>query len=465
MNLQFPKNFKFGAATAAYQIEGARHEGGKSDSIWDTFCDMPDKIDRGETGEIACDHFHRFREDVARMKEMHLESYRFSVAWTRIIPSGDGEVNPDGIAFYNALIDELLAAGIEPMLTMYHWDLPQALQDRGGWTNPESVGWYTRYAEAIFDAFGDRVKKFITFNEPFVFTDFGYVTGSFPPGIKGDYRSKLLAGHHVLMSHGAAVRLYRKKNLGGEIGITLDYAYNCPASRRREDVEAAARANEFWAGWYFEPVVFGHYPKIAQAWFARRGLMPETTEAEMKLIAEPIDFLGINHYFCNYVEADPANNREGSRHVYPSVHHTDNKWPVTEEGFYEMLKYFQSVVKVPIYITENGISLNDIVSVDGEVMDYDRIDYLKRYLSALSRAISEGLDCRGYYYWSYMDNMEWAAGYEPRFGLVYVDYTTQKRIVKRSGEWYRRLIDEKNGFSVEELEEEESIAFRSDALN
>ncbi|MDE6397993.1 MAG: beta-glucosidase [Clostridiales bacterium] len=443
-DLRFPKNFIFGAATAAYQIEGGRGEDGKGDSIWDKFCEIPGKIDRNENGNIACDHYHRMREDVARMKEMHLEGYRFSVAWTRILPDGVGKVNPAGIAFYDSLINELLAAGIKPLLTLYHWDLPQALQDRGGWLNAESVDWFTAYAETVFAAFGDRVKDFITFNEPFVFTDFGYVTGSFPPGIKGDYRSKLLAGHHVLMAHGAAVRAFRKLVPDGRIGITLDYAYNVPATDKKEDIEAAARTNEFWAGWYFEPVVLGHYPVTARKWFEAHGMFPAIGANDEKLIAEPTDFLGINHYFCNYVTADPANERDGAKTVDPKVHCNDMGWPITEDGFYKMLKYFQSVLKVPLIITENGISLNDIVSVDGTVEDYDRIDYMKRYLGARSRAIREGLDCRGYYYWSFMDNMEWAAGYKPRFGLVYVDYATQKRILKKSASWYRELIDEKN---------------------
>lgn len=445
IRLCFPKQFVFGAATAAYQIEGGRGEDGKGDSIWDKFSDIPGKIDNGETGNVACDHYHRMKEDVALMKEMHLESYRFSVAWTRVIPDGDGEVNKAGLKFYSDLIDELIAAGIKPFLTVYHWDLPQALQEKGGWLNPDSVKWYVRYAETLFRAFGDRVKDFITFNEPFVFTDFGYVTGSFPPGVKGDYRSKLLAGHHVLMSHGEAVRSFRKIVPDGRIGITLDYAYNAPASQKAEDVAAAARANEFWAGWYFEPVVCGHYPKTARAWFEEHGLMPEIGKDDEKLIAEPIDFLGINHYFCNYVEADPGSDRDGAKQVPLSVSRTDMGWPVTEDGFYEMLGYFKSVLKVPLYITENGISLNDVVTVEGTVEDYDRIDYMKRYLSALSRAISEGLDCRGYYYWSLMDNMEWAAGYRPRFGLLYVDYPTQRRLMKRSAYWYRDLIDCKNG--------------------
>lgn len=444
-NLFFPKDFTFGAATASYQIEGGRREDGKGDSIWDKFCEIPGKIDNGDTGDVACDHYHRMREDVKLMKELHLEGYRFSVAWTRIIPDGDGEVNPAGIRFYSDLIDELLAAGIKPLLTVYHWDLPQALQDKGGWLNPDSVKWYVRYAETLFRAYGDRVKDWITFNEPFVFTDFGYVTGSFPPGVKGDYRSKLLAEHHVLLSHGEAVRRFRTLVPDGRIGITLDYAYNIAATDREEDIAAAARANEFWAGWFFEPVVLGHYPKTARAWFSAHGLMPEVGETDEKLIAEPIDFLGINHYFCNYVEADPDDPRDGARQVPLSVHRTDCNWPVTEDGFYRMLKYFQSVLKVPLVITENGISLNDIVSIDGTVEDYNRIDYIKRYLGALSRAISEGLDCRGYYYWSLMDNLEWAAGYKNRFGLIFVDYNTQRRIFKRSAEWYRDFIDEKNG--------------------
>ncbi len=444
MKLNFPKNFVFGAATASYQIEGGRREDGKGESIWDTFCDIPGNVDRNETGAVACDHYHRMREDVALMHEMHLESYRFSIAWTRIIPNGYGEVNAAGIKFYSDLIDELLKAGIKPFITIYHWDLPQALQDMGGWLNEDSVKWYVNYAETLFKAYGDRVKDWLTFNEPFVFTDFGYVTGSFPPGIRGDYRAKIKAGHNVLKSHGAAVRSFRKLVKDGRIGITLDYAYNCPASNKKEDIEAAKKANEFWAGWYFEPVVLGHYPKTAEKWFKERGLLPEITPDDLKLIAEPIDFLGINHYFTNYVEAAPENGREGTRPVYKNVHHSDMDWPITEDGFYEMLKYFKSVLKVPLYITENGVSLNDIVNVDGKVEDYDRIDYLKRYLSKLSKAIEEGLDCRGYYYWSLMDNMEWAAGYKPRFGLIYVDYATQKRIIKRSGEWYRALIDDKN---------------------
>lgn len=441
-NLKFPKSFLFGAATAAYQIEGAWNEDGKGQSIWDAFAHIPGKIDNGDTGDVACDHYHRMKEDVARMKELHLECYRLSVAWTRILPEGTGKVNEAGVKFYSDLIDELLKAGIRPMLTMYHWDLPLALQDRGGWLNPESVSWFENYAKVLFEAYGDRVKDFITFNEPFVFTDFGYVTGSFPPGISGDYRAKLLAGHHVLKSHGAAVRLFRKMVPDGRIGITLDYAYNAPLTP--EDAEAAARVNEFWAGWYFEPVVFGRYPVHAREWFEAHHQMPAASAEDMALIAEPIDFLGINHYFCNYVTKDKSIPRDEVRQVAPPVQRADNGWFITEDGFYEMLMYFKKVLKVPLIITENGIALNDRVTLEGEVLDYDRIDYMKRYLSALSRAIRDGLDCRGYCYWSLMDNLEWAAGYRDRFGLLYVDYRTQRRIVKESAKWYRALIDAKN---------------------
>ena len=448
-SIRFPKKFILGAATAAYQIEGGRYEGGKSESIWDKFCEIPGKIDRGETGEVACDHFHKFREDVALMKRMHLEAYRFSVSWPRVIKDGDGEVNREGIAFYASLIDELLAAGIEPVLTLYHWDLPHALQLKGGWQNPESAKWYLRYAEVLFDAFRGKVKRWITFNEPFVFTDFGYVTGSFPPGIKGDYLGKHIAAHNVLKAHGMAVRLFREKKMEGEIGITLDYAYNCPIDDSPENVQAAALANEFWAGWFYEPIVFGHYPERALKWFQTHGVAPVIREGDMQLIAEPIDFLGINHYFCNYVEADKSNTREGTRLVYPPRNQNDMGWAITEDGFEAFLGYLKKTLKVPLYITENGISLNDIVNLHGEVLDFDRIDYLERYLSVLSKAIEDGLDCRGYFYWSLMDNMEWAAGYKPRFGLIYVDYPTQTRLIKRSGEWYKSLIDAKNGNSIQ----------------
>ena len=277
-----------------------------------------------------------------------------------------------------------------------------------------------------------------------MFTDFGYVTGSFPPGIKGDYRAKLLAAHNVLKSHGKAVRLFRKLVPDGRIGITLDYAYNTPATDKPEDIAAAARANEFWAGWYFEPVVFGHYPVSARKWFQEQGLMPAISEEDMQLIAEPIDFLGINHYFCNYIVADKSVPRDEARQVFPKRNKTDMGWPVTPDGFYDMLTYFRKVLKVPLLITENGIALNDIVNIHGKVEDYDRIDYLEQYLAVLNRAIAEGLDCRGYYYWSLLDNFEWAAGYRGRFGLVHVDYDTLKRTVKRSGYFYRDVIEAKH---------------------
>ena len=442
--LIFPKNFMFGAATAAYQIEGGRGEDGKSDSIWDKFCDIPGKIDNGDTGNVACDHYHRVEEDIALMQELGLESYRFSVAWTRILPEGTGKVNEKGVAFYNKLIDGLLAAGIKPLLTCYHWDLPQCLQDRGGWLNPDSCKWYLEYAETLFKLFGDRVKDFLTFNEPFVFLDNGYVTGSFPPGIRGDYRAKLLAAHNVLKSHGMAVRSFRKLVPDGRIGITLDYAYNTSATDKPEDIAAAARANEFWAGWFFEPVALGHYPETARRWFEEKGLMPNVAEGDMELIAEPIDYLGINYYFSNYLVADKSIERDGARQVFPKRNKTAMGWMVTPDGFYDMLTYFRKVLKVPLYITENGIALNDIVNIHGQVEDWDRIDYLEQYLAVLNRAISEGLDCRGYYYWSLMDNFEWAAGYRGRFGLVHVDYETLKRTVKRSGYFYRDVIRAKN---------------------
>lgn len=445
MELKFDKKFIFGAATSAYQIEGGSNADGKKDSNWDAFCRLEEKIDRGETGETACDHYRLWKDDVALMKELNLESYRFSVSWARVIPDGTGRVNEAGIRFYSDLIDELIRNGIEPMLTIFHWDLPLALEDKGGFLNPDSEEWYLSYARLLFERFGGRVKKWVTFNEPFVYTHFGYVAGNFPPGRKNDVRAKLLAGHHILKSHGRAVKLFREMNLAGEIGITLDYAPNLPADKGSEkDAAAAESVNKFWAGWFYEPIVMGRYPEEAAAYFREKGWFFEVSDEDANLIAQSIDFLGINHYFSNYVTYCEAGAPVPSKMVYPPFEKTDLGWDITPEGFYDLLKYFQRTCPYPVYITENGISLNDIVCLDGKVYDNDRIDYLDRYLGALCRAVSEGADIRGYYYWSLMDNFEWASGYRGRFGLIHVDYRTRKRTVKQSGHYYAKLIANKN---------------------
>ncbi len=441
----FDKKFIFGAATSAYQIEGAYNEDGKKDSNWDYFSRLENKIDRGDTGNTACDHYHRYKEDVELMKQIGLESYRFSVAWSRVIPDGFGKVNEKGVKFYSDLIDELIKSGIEPMITIFHWDTPQNLENYGGFLNEQIVEWYTDYAKLLFERFGSRVKKWVTFNEPFVYTHFGYVWGNFPPGRRDDMPAKLRAAHNLLKCHGSAVRLFRQMKTGGEIGITLDYAPNLPKDKNNPlDVEAAKSVNKYWAGWFYEAVVLGAYPKEAADYYKGKNWFYDIPKDEEKLIAEPIDFLGINNYFSNYVEYFEGGDPVKSRMAYLPFNKNDMGWDITPDGFYDLLMYFKQTCPYPVYITENGISLNDIVALDGTVKDYDRIDYMTRYIGAMERAIKDGADIRGYYYWSLMDNFEWAAGYKPRFGLIHVDYKTQKRTLKEAAKFYSQIIKEKN---------------------
>lgn len=443
---KFNKNFIFGCATAAYQIEGAYNEDGKGMCNWDQFVKIPGKIDNGDTGNVGCDHYHHVDEDIELMKKMHLESYRFSISWSRVLPKGTGEVNEAGIKFYSDLVDKLLANGIEPMITLFHWDLPYELEKQGGFLNEKSIEWYLEYAKLIFERLGDRVKYFITFNEPYVYTTFGYVDGIFPPGCKGRTDFKLLASHNILLAHGKAVKLYRSMNLKGKIGITLDYCINIPVDKNNpKDLQAADEANQFYPGWYYEPVVLGHYPVLARKYFEGLGLMPEVKDGDFDIITEPMDFIGINAYFANYVTYDENNLVHHSKLVQLDFKKTDMYWDITPDGFYDLMKYIQKTSKYPLLITENGIALNDTV-VDGKCNDPRRIDYLEQYTHALHKAIDEGLNCIGYCYWSLMDNFEWGAGFRGRFGLIHIDYESENRTrtLKESGYWYKDLIDLKN---------------------
>jgi beta-glucosidase len=445
LKFNFPKQFIFGAATSAYQIEGGKTDCGKGESNWDRFCTLSGKILNDDTGEIACDHFHKYKKDIKLMKKIGLESYRFSISWARIIPDGIGEVNEEGIKFYSDLIDELIKNNIEPMLTLYHWDMPLVLEELGGFVNKQSIEWFLYYAKIIFDRFNGKVKKFITFNEPFVFTHFGYVYGTFPPGIKGNEKLKLKAAHNVLLAHGKTVKLFREMKIKGEIGITLDYSPNLPFDKaNKKDCIAAELSNKFWAGWFYEAVILGDYPNEAKQWYKKHNILPEILGGDNKIIAEPIDFIGINHYFSNYVTYDENNKQTYSKIVKCQFDKTDFGWDITPEGFYDVLMYINSTTKLPIYITENGISLNDIVNIDGKILDYDRIDYMQKYLYAMNRAIENGANVKGYYYWSLMDNFEWSLGYKERFGLIYINYNTQKRTLKQSAKFYKKIINNKN---------------------
>ena len=442
----FREDSAWGAATSSYQIEGAYKEDGKGPSIWDVYTKDPGRIHEGHTGDIACDHYHRYKEDVAIMKEMGLKAYRFSISWPRILPEGTGKVNAAGIRFYDQLIDELLKAGIEPYITLYHWELPYELYKKGGWMNPDIAEWFGEYAKVVAEHFSDRVKYFFTVNEPQCFVGLGFLQKDHAPGLKVPYADSFLMAHNVLRAHGRAVqklREYRKGDI--VIGYAPTAGVSYPKTEKPEDVAAAREmffsmtelSNWTWnVTWWSDPVLFGHYPEEGLKCF--EPYLPKFTEEDMKLISEPIDVYGQNIYNGKCVEQGP----DGKPRVverYPGYPKTANNWPVTPECLYWGPKFLYERYKKPIYITENGMSCHDVISLDGKVHDPNRIDFLSRYLSQLKRAAQE-IDVRGYFQWSLTDNFEWSRGYDERFGLVYVDYRNQERIWKDSAYWYRDMI-------------------------
>lgn len=441
--MSFRKDFVWGAATASYQIEGAFDEDGKGRNIWDEFTHTDGKISDKSTGDIACDHYHRYKEDVKLMAELGIKAYRFSVSWSRILPDGTGEVNQKGIDFYNALIDELLKYGIEPYITLYHWDLPYALHLKGGWLNDDISDCFERYTEIAAKSFGDRVKNFITFNEPQVFVGCGYLEGSHAPGYKLSDKELLHICHNVLKAHGKAVRVLRANVKDVNIGFTSASSPLVPVSEN--DTEAARSAyfscgkgnfifsNAFW----HDAVVFGKYSESLVN--AYGDDFPAFTDDDMKLISSPIDFIGLNIYTGAYVKA----NKDGYAERLDPVQghpHTAIGWDIVPETLYWGTKFFYERYKLPVFITENGMSAHDCISLDGKVHDPNRIDYLNRYLLELKKSAEDGTDIRGYFQWSLLDNFEWAKGYSERFGMIYTDYPTQKRIVKDSGHWYKNII-------------------------
>ncbi|WP_026370204.1 GH1 family beta-glucosidase [Kallotenue papyrolyticum] len=443
---QFPDDFVWGAATAAYQIEGAVDEDGRAPSIWDTFSHTPGKTWNGDTGDVACDHYHRWPEDVQIMRDLGLEAYRFSIAWPRVIPGGWGQPNPRGLDFYDSLVDALLAANITPFVTLYHWDLPQALQDRGGWANRDTVEAFLEYAEAVVQRLGDRVTHWITHNEPQVVAFVGHALGLHAPGLT-DQRTALQVAHHLLLSHGRAVPLLRSARAGMQVGITLNLSPVVPASQQPEDQRAAALYDALINRWFLDPVFGRGYP---QELLAQLGdLAPQMADNDLDMIAASLDFLGVNYYFPSYVRAVPPQQAPlGVATLTPEelaargFELTAMGWPIVPDGLRDLLVHVhREYAPRAIYITENGAAFDDQV-VDGAVQDQRRIAYLREHLLAASAAIQEGVPLRGYFVWSLMDNFEWAYGYSKRFGIVYVDYATQQRIPKASAEWYRRVIAE-----------------------
>ena len=429
--------FVWGVATSSYQIEGAASEGGRGKSIWDTFCKVPGKVANFDNGDMACDHYHRYKEDLDLMKWMGVKAYRFSVAWPRVIPDGVGRVNEMGLDFYDRLIDSLLEREIAPWLTMYHWDLPEALQLRGGWNNREVVEWFGEYAEVLTSRFGDRVKNWMTLNEPLCSAWLGHLYGDMAPGIK-DLQTALNVSHHLLMSHGLACQVIRSNVSEANVGIVINVTPAVPATDSQEDSNAAQLADGFDNRWFLDPVFGRTYPADV---IDTLGASPEIHSGDMKLIAQDLDFLGVNFYFRQTVAADQNSKPLPIRSVNrENVKRTAMNWEVHPQAFEEiLLRISKEYSPKAIYITENGSAWNDEV-INGEIIDDERIDYLARHLDVMRSAKNQGAPILGYFAWSFLDNFEWAYGYEKRFGLIYVDYKTQKRTPKKSAFFYRQLL-------------------------
>lgn len=436
----FPKGFVWGAATSAYQIEGAWNEDGKGESIWDRFCHTPGKIANGDTGDVACDHYHRWREDVALMRELGLRAYRFSISWPRLLPEGRGRVNPRGLDFYNRLVDALLDAGITPWVTLYHWDLPQVLQDRGGWPARGTAEAFAEYADLVSRNLGDRVKHWMPLNEPWVSAFVGYLEGRHAPG-HTDLDEALAAAHHLLLAHGWAVPILRRNAPGAQVGIALNLTHVVPASTSEADAEAARTCDGLINRWFLDPLAGRGYPEDIVQHLGRP--MPYVQPGDMEAIAAPLNFLGVNYYARTIARSDAVPESENDPPtVLPNAERTAVGWEVCPEELYELLmRLHRDYAFRALLITENGAAYDDQVGPDGRVDDPRRISYLKRHLQAAARALAEGVPLRGYFVWSLLDNFEWALGYGPRFGIIYVDYATQRRIPKSSAYWYRRVME------------------------
>jgi beta-glucosidase len=430
----FPKDFYFGTATASYQIEGAVDEDGKGPSIWDVFSHTPGKTFNGDTGDIACDHYHRYKEDVQIMKDIGLNAYRFSVSWPRIMPDGKN-INQKGIDFYNRLVDELLEADITPFVTLYHWDLPYALQEKGGWLNPDIAMYFRAYATFMFDELGDRVKHWITLNEPWCSSFLGYFTGEHAPGHQ-NLQEAILAAHNLLRAHGYAVQSFREEVKDGEIGLTNVTMKVEPGDSKPESFLVAGLVDKIVNAWFHDPVIFGKYPEEAVKNYLERGI--QVPSEDLEVISNPIDFFGVNYYTRTLVAYD-ENSPLGFSYVQGDLPKTEMGWEIYPQGLFETLVNLKERYKLPLYITENGMAGPDKVE-NGRVKDTYRIEYLEKHFESALSAIEAGVDLRGYFIWSLMDNFEWAHGYSKRFGIVYVDYATQKRILKDSALWLKDFI-------------------------
>ncbi len=440
--MRFPDSFLWGAATSAYQIEGGREEG-KGTSIWDTFAHTPGKTYLGQTGDSACDHYHRFAEDVELMARLGIDVYRFSIAWSRVLPEGIGAANPNGLGFYDRLVDDLVAHRIQPWVTIFHWDLPQSLQDQGGWANRETVAAFAEFTRLLGDTLADRVFNWITINEPWVAAFLGHYEGIHAPGVT-EFDTALVAAHNLLLSHGKAATTLRERNPDARVGIALDCRPSQPASDSLEDREAQRHFDGFRNRWFFDPVFGRGYPAdMLEDYRKADRSLDFIREGDLESMAPPIDFLGVNYYTSLAVGAGREESEEPvvAPGPNPPEGFTEMGWEITPEALPRYLwELYERYHPSQIIVTENGASYSDGPDANGVVNDQRRIDYLHRHVEALAQAIDDGLPVGGYFCWSLLDNFEWGHGFSQRFGLVWVDFETQTRIPKASFEWYRRTI-------------------------
>lgn len=436
----FPRGFLWGAATSAYQVEGEPLADGAGPSIWHRFAHTPGRTHGGETGDVACEQYRRYPEDIRLMRELGLNAYRFSIAWGRVLPQGTGAVNARGVAHYDRLVDALLEAGLAPSATLYHWDLPAALDDRGGWLNPDVAEWFGEYAALMYRALGDRVALWATLNEPWVVMDGGYLSGGLAPGHRNVFEAPIV-GHNLLRAHAAGVEAFRASGATGAVGLVVNLEPKYPATGDPADLAATARADAYMNRYFLDPVFFGRYPEelaeiFGEAW-------PEWPAAELERVCQPVDFVGVNYYTRAVVVDDAAVPPARAGRVRQPRHaYTEMDWEVYPPGLEDTLRWVRDRYgEVPLYVTENGAAFYDPPTAEGDVVeDPLRVAYLREHLRAVRRALAAGVDVRGYFAWSLLDNYEWSHGYSKRFGIVHVDFETQRRTAKRSARFYAEVI-------------------------
>jgi beta-glucosidase len=444
--IKFPEKFEWGAATASYQIEGAYNEDGKGESIWDRFTHQKGNIANNDNGDVACDHYHRYQQDVKLMQEIGLDTYRFSIAWPRILPAGKGKINQKGIDFYKNLVNKLLEAGIKPAATLYHWDLPQKLQDNGGWENRDTAKYFNEYAQIMYRELGDLVPRWITHNEPMVVSMVGNLWGEHAPGFT-DPQKALQVAHNLLLSHGMAVKSFRESGIDGQVGITLNLNHVYPKTNSTEDQLAKDYCDAFNNRWFLDPVFKAKYPEKLMSLYQNEYDNPfEMEKGDLEIISRDIDFLGINYYSRAVVEYDESEKLNFKTVKPDGVEYTEMDWEVYPEGLTDLLlRLNKEYTKAPIFITENGAAYDDQIAEDGQVHDKKRVEYLEEHFKAAKQAIEAGVNLAGYYIWSLMDNFEWAYGYDKRFGIIFIDYENeQTRILKDSAKLLQDVIA-KNG--------------------